>query len=95
MPLLPVPVEEIGGMKLLPLDGPLMLMPPPAGGGATPGATPAGMTWDATPKLAGVATPTPKKQRSQWDETPGTMGSATPMQGTAMPSVFTPGIRRH
>jgi hypothetical protein len=28
MPLLCVPVEEFGGMKLLPLDGPLMLMPP-------------------------------------------------------------------
>jgi hypothetical protein len=28
MPLLSLPVEEIGGMKLLPLDGPLMLMPP-------------------------------------------------------------------
>jgi len=28
MPLLSLPVEEIGGMKLLPLNGPLMLMPP-------------------------------------------------------------------
>ncbi|CAM6033629.1 unnamed protein product [Sphagnum compactum] len=60
-------------------------------GGVTPGATPAGMTWDATPKLAGLATPTPKKQRSRWDETPATMGSATPMPG-ATPSVFTPGV---
>ena len=41
--------------------------------GATPGATPAGMTWDATPKLAGLATPTPKRQRSWWDETPATI----------------------
>ncbi len=62
MPLLPEPVEEIGGMKLLPLDGPLMLMPPLLEEEPLPGATPAGMTWDATPKLAGVATPTPKKQ---------------------------------
>ncbi|THG09853.1 hypothetical protein TEA_027158 [Camellia sinensis var. sinensis] len=28
----------------------------PAGGGVTPSATPAGMTWNATPKLAGLAT---------------------------------------
>ena len=47
-------------------------------GGVTPGATPAGMTWDATPKLSGMATPTPKRQGSRWDETPATMGSATP-----------------
>ncbi|KAJ7233301.1 hypothetical protein O6H91_16G028400 [Diphasiastrum complanatum] len=60
-------------------------------GGVTPGATPAGMTWDATPKVAGLATPTPKKQRSRWDETPATMGSATPMPG-ATPSAFTPGV---
>ncbi|XP_059065494.1 uncharacterized protein LOC131032362 [Cryptomeria japonica] len=60
-------------------------------GGVTPGATPAGMTWDATPKLSGLATPTPKKQRSRWDETPATMGSATPMAG-ATPSSFTPGV---
>ncbi|KAJ7543289.1 hypothetical protein O6H91_09G031900 [Diphasiastrum complanatum] len=60
-------------------------------GGITPGATPAGMTWDATPKVAGLATPTPKKQRSRWDETPATMGSATPMPG-ATPSAFTPGV---
>ncbi|KAK6151371.1 hypothetical protein DH2020_014006 [Rehmannia glutinosa] len=38
-------------------------------GGVTPGATPAGMAWDATPKLGGLATPTPKRQRSRWDET--------------------------
>ena len=61
------------------------------GAGSTPGATPAGMTWDATPKLAGMATPTPKKQRSRWDETPATMGSATPLPG-ATPSMFTPGV---
>ena len=61
-------------------------------GGITPGATPAGMTWDATPKLTGMATPTPKKQRSRWDETPASMGSATPMAGGATPSAFTPGI---
>ncbi|MCO5608132.1 hypothetical protein L7F22_062338 [Adiantum nelumboides] len=60
-------------------------------GGITPGATPAGMNWDATPKVTGLATPTPKKQRSRWDETPATMGSATPMAG-ATPNVFTPGI---
>lgn len=60
-------------------------------GGMTPGATPAGMNWDATPKVTGLATPTPKKQRSRWDETPATMGSATPMPG-ATPSAFTPGI---
>jgi splicing factor 3B subunit 1 len=66
-------------------------------GGATPGATLAGMTWDATPKLSGLTTPTPKMQRSRWDETPATMGSATPMVG-ATPSAaaaavaFTPGI---
>eukprot|EP01018_Ginkgo_biloba_P035429 Gb_20157 [translate_table: standard] len=60
-------------------------------GGVTPGATPAGMTWDATPKLSGLATPTPKKQRSRWDETPASMGSATPMPG-ATPSAFTPGV---
>lgn len=53
----------------------------PAGGGATPGATPAGMAWDATPKLAGLSTPTPKRQRSRWDETPLSMGSATPLPG--------------
>ncbi|GBG61498.1 hypothetical protein CBR_g21841 [Chara braunii] len=58
--------------------------------GMTPGATPAGMTWDATPKV-GIATPTPKRQRSRWDETPATMGSATPTAG-ATPSMFTPGV---
>ncbi|XP_050264513.1 uncharacterized protein LOC126708689 [Quercus robur] len=63
----------------------------PAAGGVTPGATPAGMTWDATPKLSGLATPTPKKQRSRWDETPATMGSATPMAG-ATPAAVTPGV---
>lgn len=63
----------------------------PAAGGATPGATPAGMTWDATPKLGGLATPTPKRQRSRWDETPATMGSATPMAG-ATPAPYTPGV---
>lgn len=62
----------------------------PAGGGVTPGATPAGMTWDATPK--GLATPTPKRQRSRWDETPATMGSATPMAGATPAASFTPGV---
>ncbi|KAJ0617192.1 putative armadillo-like helical, splicing factor 3B subunit 1, TOG domain-containing protein [Helianthus annuus] len=63
----------------------------PGGGGVTPGATPAGMTWDATPKLSGLATPTPKRQRSRWDETPATMGSATP--GGATPAAgYTPGV---
>jgi splicing factor 3B subunit 1 len=62
-------------------------------GGATPGATPSGMTWDATPKLPGLATPTPKRQRSRWDETPATMGSATPMGPSAAAAAsFTPGI---
>ncbi|KGN53720.1 splicing factor 3B subunit 1 [Cucumis sativus] len=61
-------------------------------GGVTPGATPAGMTWDATPKLAGMATPTPKRQRSRWDETPATMGSATPMPGATPAAAFTPGV---
>jgi splicing factor 3B subunit 1 len=63
------------------------------GAGATPGATPAGMTWDATPKLAGLATPTPKRQRSRWDETPAT-GSATPATPSgATPAVaYTPGV---
>ncbi|XP_062024324.1 uncharacterized protein LOC133740394 [Rosa rugosa] len=62
-------------------------------GGATPGATPAGMTWDATPKLPGMATPTPKKQRSRWDETPATMGSATPGSvATPGPGGYTPGV---
>uniref|UniRef100_A0A1J3GT84 Splicing factor 3B subunit 1 n=1 Tax=Noccaea caerulescens TaxID=107243 RepID=A0A1J3GT84_NOCCA len=61
----------------------------PGGGGVTPGATPSGVTWDATPK--GLATPTPKRQRSRWDETPATMGSATP--GGATPAAFyTPGV---
>ncbi|CAA2986935.1 splicing factor 3B subunit 1 [Olea europaea subsp. europaea] len=64
----------------------------PAAGGATPGATPAGMTWDATPKLAGLATPTPKRQRSRWDETPATVGSATPMGGATPAAAFTPGV---
>ncbi|KAK1264328.1 hypothetical protein QJS04_geneDACA008358 [Acorus gramineus] len=69
----------------------------PAAGGVTPGATPAGMTWDATPKLPGMATPTPKRQRSRWDETPATMGGATPMSGAtpsgATPSAaYTPGV---
>ncbi|KAL7197806.1 hypothetical protein ACSBR2_020347 [Camellia fascicularis] len=64
----------------------------PAGGGVTPGATPAGMTWDATPKLAGLATPTPKRQRSRWDETPATMGSATPMAGATPAAAYTPGV---
>ncbi|CAA3003568.1 splicing factor 3B subunit 1 [Olea europaea subsp. europaea] len=64
----------------------------PAAGGATPGATPAGMTWDATPKLAGLATPTPKRQRSRWDETPATVGSATPMGGATPAAAYTPGV---
>ncbi|KAL7197796.1 hypothetical protein ACSBR2_020337 [Camellia fascicularis] len=64
----------------------------PAGGGVTPGATPAGMTWDATPKLAGLATPTPKRQRPRWDETPATMGSATPMAGATPAAAYTPGV---
>ncbi|KAI7990537.1 Splicing factor 3B subunit 1 [Camellia lanceoleosa] len=64
----------------------------PAGGGVTPGATPAGMTWDATPKLAGLATPTPKRQWSRWDETPATMGSATPMAGATPGAAYTPGV---
>lgn len=59
-------------------------------GGVTPGATPAGMTWDATPK--GLATPTPKRQRSRWDETPATMGSATPMAGATPAAAYTPGV---
>ncbi|CAN1139501.1 Splicing factor 3B subunit 1 [Linum perenne] len=59
-------------------------------GGVTPGATPAGVTWDATPK--GLATPTPKKQRSRWDETPATMGSATPMAGATPAAAYTPGV---
>ncbi|MQL80588.1 hypothetical protein Taro_013023 [Colocasia esculenta] len=65
----------------------------PAAGGVTPGATPAGMTWDATPKLAGLATPTPKRQRSRWDETPAAMESATPLPGAVTPAAaFTPGV---
>ena len=64
----------------------------PAAGGVTPGATPAGMTWDATPKLGGLATPTPKRQRSRWDETPATMGSATPAAGATPAAAFTPGV---
>ncbi|CAI0410036.1 unnamed protein product [Linum tenue] len=60
------------------------------GGGVTPGATPAGVTWDATPK--GLATPTPKRQRSRWDETPATMGSATPMAGATPAAALTPGV---
>ncbi|KAG6414454.1 hypothetical protein SASPL_127176 [Salvia splendens] len=59
-------------------------------GGVTPGATPAGMAWDAAPKLGGLATPTPKRQRSRWDETPATMGSATP--GATPAAVYTPGV---
>ncbi|KAL3623716.1 Splicing factor 3B subunit 1 [Castilleja foliolosa] len=59
-------------------------------GGVTPGATPAGMAWDATPKLGGLATPTPKRQRSRWDETPATMGSATP--GATPAAAYTPGV---
>ncbi|KAL4188440.1 hypothetical protein AMTRI_Chr08g160140 [Amborella trichopoda] len=58
-------------------------------GGVTPGATPAGMAWNATPKLSGMGTPTPKRQRSRWDETPATMGSAAPLPG-ATPTAFTP-----
>ncbi|KAJ7968251.1 splicing factor 3B subunit 1 [Quillaja saponaria] len=61
-------------------------------GGATPGATPAGMTWDATPKLPGLATPTPKRQRSRWDETPVSMGSATPLPGATPAAAYTPGV---
>ncbi|KAK6911170.1 Splicing factor 3B subunit 1 [Dillenia turbinata] len=64
----------------------------PAAGGVTPGATPAGMTWDATPKLAGMATPTPKRQRSRWDETPATMASATPLPGATPAAAYTPGV---
>ncbi|CAL5435339.1 unnamed protein product [Camellia sinensis] len=64
----------------------------PAGGGVTPGATPAGMTWNATPKFAGLATPTLKRQRSRWDETPETMGSATPMAGATPAAAYTPGV---
>ncbi|XP_047310537.1 splicing factor 3B subunit 1 [Impatiens glandulifera] len=64
----------------------------PSAGGATPGATPHGMTWDATPKLGGLATPTPKRQRSRWDETPATMGSATPMAGATPTAAYTPGV---
>ncbi|KAL0721393.1 hypothetical protein Bca4012_035992 [Brassica carinata] len=52
---------------------------------ATPGATPSGVTWEATPK--GSATPTPKRQRSRWDETPATTGSATPTAAS-----YTPGV---
>eukprot|EP00850_Spirogloea_muscicola_P020877 SM000229S07513 [mRNA] locus=s229:150597:158007:+ [translate_table: standard] len=67
-----------------------------ADGDATPGAgaTPAGMTWDATPKLAGMATPTPKRQRSRWDETPASMGGATPMVAATPGGTFgmTPGV---
>ncbi|KAF2294154.1 hypothetical protein GH714_007933 [Hevea brasiliensis] len=59
-------------------------------GGVTPGATPAGVTWDATPK--GLVTPTPKRQRSRWDETPATMGSATPMAGATPAAAYTPGV---
>ncbi|KAG5552316.1 hypothetical protein RHGRI_010408 [Rhododendron griersonianum] len=61
-------------------------------GGVTPGATSAGMTWDATPKLARLATPTPKRQRSRWDETPATIGSATPMAGATPAAAYTPGV---
>ncbi|PON44002.1 Coatomer beta subunit [Parasponia andersonii] len=61
-------------------------------GAVTPGATPSGMTWDATPKLSGLATPTPKKQRSRWDETPATMGSATPMAGATPAAAHTTGV---
>lgn len=61
-------------------------------GGVTPGATPAGMTWDATPKLSGMATPTPKRQRSRWDETPATMGSATPLPGATPAASYTPTV---
>ncbi|KOM53670.1 hypothetical protein LR48_Vigan09g232900 [Vigna angularis] len=56
------------------------------------GATPAGMTWDATPKLSGMATPTPKRQRSRWDETPAIMGSATPLPGATPAVAYTPGV---
>ncbi|CAI5509262.1 unnamed protein product [Closterium sp. Naga37s-1] len=76
----------------------------PGGGGATPGlgggATPAGMAWDATPKLSAGATLTPKKTRSRWDETPagggvtpaGGGGGATPSAAVGMtPSGMTPG----
>ncbi|KAM7271624.1 hypothetical protein ACFE04_030838 [Oxalis oulophora] len=58
----------------------------PVGGGATP----AGLSWDATPKVS--ATPTPKRQRSRWDETPATMGSATPMAGATPAAAYTPGV---
>ncbi|KAL3647491.1 hypothetical protein CASFOL_008459 [Castilleja foliolosa] len=58
-------------------------------GGVTPGATPAGMAWDATPK-GELATPIPKRQRSRWDETPATMGSATP--GATPAVAYTPGV---
>ncbi|KAI3963381.1 hypothetical protein MKW98_022803 [Papaver atlanticum] len=60
--------------------------------GVTPAATPSGMTWDSTPKLAGLATPTPKRQRSRWDETPLTIGSATPMLGATPAGPYTPGV---
>ncbi|KAL9343225.1 hypothetical protein Peur_063656 [Populus x canadensis] len=60
-------------------------------GGVTPGATPAGVTWDSTPK--GMVTPTPKRQKSRWDETPASMESATPALGGITPSLggATPG----
>jgi splicing factor 3B subunit 1 len=64
----------------------------PAAGGATPGATPSGMTWDATPKMPGLTGATPKRQRSRWDETPATMGSATPMAGATPTAAYTPGV---
>lgn len=60
-------------------------------GGATPGATPAGMAWDSTPQLSGPATPTPIRQRSRWDETPATMGSAT-LGGATPAAAYTPGV---
>ncbi|RZC83189.1 hypothetical protein C5167_045977 [Papaver somniferum] len=60
--------------------------------GVTPAATPSGMTWDSTPKLAGLATPTSKRQRSRWDETPANVGSVTPMPGATPAGIYTPGV---
>ncbi|CAH9132102.1 unnamed protein product [Cuscuta epithymum] len=67
-------------------------MATPLGGGATPGAAPAAMTWDSTPKNLCSPTPAPKRQRSRWDETPGTMGSATSMEGATPSAAYTPDV---
>ena len=87
--MLPLSSSHPANVILMPSDGsrrlhlflplPSLLSCHQVDGDATPalgGTTPAGMAWDATPKLtAAGATPTPKRTRSRWDETPAGAGA--------------------